>query len=148
MPSGSVMPVRLMRSLVAASAAQKCASWAASGASGGSRCGASAARTWLSKPDLSRAFIAATIRPVGPQHKLESDCMSNAKIERWQELVARDPENPLHNFALAQAWLGAGDFAAGERAFARCLQLKPDWMVAAIKRGRCLIALERWDEAR
>jgi predicted Zn-dependent protease len=72
----------------------------------------------------------------------------NSKIERWQALVAQDPDNPLHNFALAQALLGAGEHAAAEAAFARCLALDPNWMVAAIRRGRCLIALQRWDEAR
>lgn len=72
----------------------------------------------------------------------------NAKLERWQALVAQDPDNPLHNFALAQALLGAGEHGLAEAAFARCLQLDPSWMVAAIRRGRCLIALQRWDEAR
>jgi predicted Zn-dependent protease len=70
------------------------------------------------------------------------------RIARWRALVEREPDNPLHNFALAQALLAAGDHAAGEAAFARCLELDPEWMVAAIKRGRCLVALERWDEAR
>jgi predicted Zn-dependent protease len=72
----------------------------------------------------------------------------DAKVERWAALVAKEPGNPLHNFALAQAQLGAGDHAAAERAFARCLELDPKWMVAAIRHGRCLIALQRWDEAR
>ncbi len=71
-----------------------------------------------------------------------------AKVARWRELVAREPDNPLHNFALAQALLAAGDWAGAEAAFGRCLELNPGWMVAAIKRGRCLIALKRWDEAR
>jgi len=74
--------------------------------------------------------------------------MISDRIARFAELVAREPDNPLHSFALAQACLGAGDFAAAEAAYARCLRLKPDWMVATIKRGRCLIELERWDEAR
>ncbi len=74
--------------------------------------------------------------------------MPDAKVDRFRALVEREPDNTLHNFALAQALLAAGDMAGAERAFARCLQLKPDWMVAAIKRGRCLIAQERWDEAR
>jgi len=72
----------------------------------------------------------------------------DAKIERWRALVAQDPDNPLHNFALAQALLGAGEHEAAEQAFARCLELDPQWMVAAIRRGRCLVALQRWDEAR
>jgi tetratricopeptide (TPR) repeat protein len=70
------------------------------------------------------------------------------RIERWRSFVAKDPENPLHNFALAQALLREGEHAEGEAAFARCLQLDPEWMMAAVKRGRCLVALERWDEAR
>jgi predicted Zn-dependent protease len=72
----------------------------------------------------------------------------DSKIERWQALVAQDPRNPLHNFALAQAQLAAGDYVAAERAYARCLELDPRWMVAAIRHGRCLIALQRWNEAR
>jgi predicted Zn-dependent protease len=72
----------------------------------------------------------------------------DARIERFRALVARDPANPLHNFALAQALLSAGEHEAAERAFARCLELDPQWMVAAIRRGRCLVALQRWDEAR
>ena len=74
--------------------------------------------------------------------------MSAEKIARFAALAEKDPANPLHRFALAQACLAAGDFTAAEDAFARCLALKPDWMVAAIKRGRCLIELKRWDEAR
>jgi tetratricopeptide (TPR) repeat protein len=74
--------------------------------------------------------------------------MSNEKVDRFRALAEKDPANPLHRFALAQACLAAGDYAAAEAAFARCLQLKPDWMVAAIKRGRCLIDLKRWEEAR
>jgi predicted Zn-dependent protease len=72
----------------------------------------------------------------------------NEKIQRWRSLVEKDPDNPLHNLALAQAYLGAEDFESAERCFARCLELDPQGMVAAIKRGRCLVALERWEEAR
>jgi len=74
--------------------------------------------------------------------------MTNDRIERFRALTEKEPDNPLHRFALAQACLGAGDWAQAEAAYARCLQLKPDWMTAAIKRGRCLIELQRWDEAR
>lgn len=76
------------------------------------------------------------------------DAPAKARIERWQALVAQEPDNPLHNFALAQALLGAGEPAAAEVVYARCLALDPSWMMAAIRRGRCLIALARWDEAR
>jgi predicted Zn-dependent protease len=70
------------------------------------------------------------------------------RIDRFRALAAREPDNPLHGFALAQACLGEGRWEEAEAAYARCLQLKPDWMVAAIRRGRCLIELQRWDEAR
>jgi predicted Zn-dependent protease len=74
--------------------------------------------------------------------------MATDRIERFRALSEKEPANPLHAFALAQALLAAGEHAPAEAAFAHCLQLKPDWMVAAIKRGRCLIELRRWDEAR
>jgi len=70
------------------------------------------------------------------------------KIDRWKTFVERDPDNPLHNFALAGAYLQAADYENGAAAYARCLELDARWMVAAIKRGRCLIELKRWDEAR
>lgn len=74
--------------------------------------------------------------------------MSSSKIDRFRALVASDSENPLHNFALAQALLSAGEHADSAQAFGRCLELDPGWMMAAIKRGSCLVSLERWAEAR
>jgi predicted Zn-dependent protease len=74
--------------------------------------------------------------------------MTTERIARFRALAEKEPDNPLHRFALAQACLGAGDWAGAEQAYAACLALKPDWMMAAIKRARCLIELERWDEAR
>ena len=74
--------------------------------------------------------------------------MTADKIERWKTFVAQEPENPLHNFALAGAYLQAGDFENASEAYARCLELDSGWMVAAIKRGRCLVELKRWEGAR
>jgi tetratricopeptide (TPR) repeat protein len=85
---------------------------------------------------------------ITPPHCKEPDPMSEERIARFESMVASDPENPLHAFALAQALLAAGEFERSEKAYARCLQLDPNWMVAAIRRGRCLVALERWDDAR
>ena len=70
------------------------------------------------------------------------------KIERFQELHDKQPDNPLHLFALAQACLAEEQFERAEKAFAGCLVLDPEWMMAAIRRGRCLVALGRFDEAR
>ena len=74
--------------------------------------------------------------------------MTADRIARFRALSEKEPDNPLHAFALAQACLGMGAWGEAEQAYARCLRLKPDWMVAAIKRGRCLVELQRWDEAR
>ena len=74
--------------------------------------------------------------------------MTADKIERWKTFVAQDPENPLHQFALAGAYLQGADYENGQAAYARCLELDAAWMVAAIKRGRCLVELKRWEEAR
>lgn len=74
--------------------------------------------------------------------------MSTDKITRFRELSEKDPDNPLHAFALAQAYLGVEDWEHAEAAFARCLELDPEWMMAVIRHGRCLVELERWEEAR
>lgn len=73
---------------------------------------------------------------------------ADARIERWSRFAAQDPGNKLHQFALAGAYLQAARFAEGAQAYGRCLELDPVWMVAAIKRARCLIELRRFDEAR
>ena len=70
------------------------------------------------------------------------------RIARFRAFVEKDPQNPLHNFALASALATSGDAEAAEAAFARCLEIDPQWMVASIQRGRALIALGRWDDAR
>ena len=74
--------------------------------------------------------------------------MSEDRVERFRALSERDPDNPLHAFAYAQALLREERFEDATAAFRRCLELEPDWMMAAIRLGRCLIELERWDEAR
>lgn len=77
-----------------------------------------------------------------------SDPKTEAKIERFRGFVAQDPSNTLHRFALAQTLAKAGRAEQAEAAFGDCLELDPEWMMAAIKRGRCLVQLERWAEAR
>lgn len=77
-----------------------------------------------------------------------TDPKTVAKIERFAAFVAQDPGNTLHRFALAQTLAKAGRDEEAEAAFGDCLELDPEWMMAAIKRARCLVVLERWDEAR
>lgn len=74
--------------------------------------------------------------------------MSQDKITRFAALVEKDPDNKLHRFALAQALYQGGELERAEAAFGDCLERDPEWMVAAIKRGRCLVELARWDDAR
>lgn len=74
--------------------------------------------------------------------------MTQDKIERFRGFVEKDPDNPLHTFALAQAYLEVDDHERAEATYARCLELDPDWMMAVIRRARCLIELGRHDEAR
>jgi tetratricopeptide (TPR) repeat protein len=70
------------------------------------------------------------------------------KIERFRALHDKDPANPLHLFALGQAYLGAEDYERAAATYAACLERDPGWMMAAIRRGRCLVMLGRFDEAR
>lgn len=74
--------------------------------------------------------------------------MTTDKIRRFEALVSEDPKNPLHRFALAGAYLDAEDWEQADAAYARCIEQDPKWMMAYIRRGRCLIELSRWDEAR
>ncbi|HTS16439.1 MAG TPA: CDC27 family protein [Verrucomicrobiae bacterium] len=74
--------------------------------------------------------------------------MSNDRIARALELWQRFPNNDLSRFNLAQAYCDAGEFAnAIEHLHALC-GAKPDWMVAHIQLGKCLVALDRSSEAK
>jgi len=74
--------------------------------------------------------------------------LTTDKIDRFRKLTEAEPDNPLHIFAYAQALVQGERFSEAEAAYARCLELDPGWMMASIRRGRCLVELERWGEAR
>ena len=84
----------------------------------------------------------------GPDRRPEPSSAAQAKIERFQALHDKDPDNPLHLFALGQACLAAEDHERAAATFATCLERDPEWMMAAIRRGRCLVQLGRFEEAR
>lgn len=69
-------------------------------------------------------------------------------VERFQVLVAKQPDNELYRFSLGQAQFNAGDLAAAEAELRTCCDKRADWMVPRILLGRTLIELERRDEAR
>jgi len=73
---------------------------------------------------------------------------ARAKVEKWTKLVAQNPDHDLFRYSLGCAHFEAGDFAAAEPHFARALAQKPDWVLAAILRAKCLLQLRRIPEAK
>jgi tetratricopeptide (TPR) repeat protein len=72
----------------------------------------------------------------------------SAKIDKWAQLVAKNPDNELARYSLASAYYDEGRFAEAEPHFMRALELKDDWVMAYILRARCLIRLGRAEEAK
>jgi predicted Zn-dependent protease len=70
------------------------------------------------------------------------------KSERFQKLVDANPNNELFRFSLGQALMDEGQERDAIQAFDVCLKDKPDWMVASILRGKCLLSLGQKDEAK
>jgi len=70
------------------------------------------------------------------------------KSERYQNLVASNPENELFRFSLGQALMDEGEEIGAIEAFDHCLSKKPEWMMASILRGKCLLSLNRNDDAK
>jgi predicted Zn-dependent protease len=71
-----------------------------------------------------------------------------ARLDQFQGLVARQPENEMFRFSLAQALVGAGRPAEALEHFAFCAARKADWMMARIHWGKTLLQLGRAAEAR
>ena len=70
------------------------------------------------------------------------------KIQKFQDLVSKNPSNELFRFSLAQALIEEDRHAEAIEQLDICLDKKPDWMVAAILKGKSLLALRRIEEAR
>jgi tetratricopeptide (TPR) repeat protein len=69
------------------------------------------------------------------------------RVELFRRKLEGDPCNLLFRFSLAQALFDEGGFSEAEETFRLCLEEKQDWMLALLFRGRCLIELERFDDA-
>ena len=63
-------------------------------------------------------------------------------------LVAKQPDNELFRFSLAQALLNEGHPAEAVEHLARCARKKPDWMMPRVLLGKTLLVLDRRTEAR
>tara|TARA_B110000037_G_scaffold166645_1_gene188520 strand:+ start:455 stop:757 length:303 start_codon:yes stop_codon:yes gene_type:complete len=70
------------------------------------------------------------------------------KSQRFQNLVSKNPNNELFRFSLGQAFFEEASFKEAITAFDFCLDAKPDWMMAAILKGKSLLALKQLDDAK
>ncbi|MEM9159166.1 MAG: tetratricopeptide repeat protein [Verrucomicrobiota bacterium] len=70
------------------------------------------------------------------------------KSARFETLVSKNPNNELFRFSLGQAYQEEENYEAAIEAFDFCLEKKPDWMMAAILKGKCLLSLQKPDGAK
>jgi len=71
-----------------------------------------------------------------------------SRVERFQELVGRHPEDERFRFSLAQALIAENRDAEAEPHLAFCVARKSDWMVPRILLGKLMVQLGRHVEAR
>jgi predicted Zn-dependent protease len=71
-----------------------------------------------------------------------------SRSEHFQALVARQPENELFRFSLAQALQSEGRDAEAVPHFEFCVQKKMDWMMPRILLGKILLTSGRAPDAR
>lgn len=67
---------------------------------------------------------------------------------QFAALVARQPDNEMFRFSLAQALLAEGRPAEAVPHLEICATKRPDWMVARILLGQALLKLGRKPEAK
>ncbi len=70
------------------------------------------------------------------------------RVAHFEALVARQSENELFRFSLAQALLAAGRASEAEPHLRICIEKKSDWMIPRILLGKHLLAVGRPSEAR
>jgi predicted Zn-dependent protease len=71
-----------------------------------------------------------------------------SRSEQFAALVAKQPDNELFRFSLAQALVMENRPAEAVEHFVRCAQKKADWMMPRILLGKALLGLGRKAEAR
>ena len=71
-----------------------------------------------------------------------------SRVEQFAAAVARQPENELFRFSLAQALVAEGRAAESVPQFEFCVVAKPDWMMPRILLGKVLLQLHRRAEAK
>jgi predicted Zn-dependent protease len=71
-----------------------------------------------------------------------------SRVEHFETLVARQPENEMFRFSLAQALVTAGRGAEAVDHYRICVAKKSDWMMPRILLGKLLVHLGRRAEAK
>lgn len=71
-----------------------------------------------------------------------------ARSAHFAALVARQPDNELFRFSLAQALLNENRPADALEHLEKCAGRKPEWMMPRILLGKALVGLGRKAEAR
>ncbi len=71
-----------------------------------------------------------------------------SRSEHFGALVARQPDNEMFRFSLAQALAAEGKPAEAVAHYEFCVAKKADWMMARILLGKLLLQLGRRPEAR
>ncbi len=72
----------------------------------------------------------------------------SARTDQFLALVARQPDNELFRFSLAQALAADARHEDAIEHYRFCVAKKTDWMMPRILLGKLLLALGRRDEAR
>lgn len=72
----------------------------------------------------------------------------SSRLEQFQALVARQPENEMFRFSLAQALAADNRGEEAVEHYAYCVAKKSDWMMARILLGKLLLQLGRRSEAK
>lgn len=72
----------------------------------------------------------------------------SARTDQFLTLVARQPDNELFRFSLAQALASDGRAEEAVPHYRACVAKKSDWMMPRILLGKLLLSLGQRDEAR
>ena len=71
-----------------------------------------------------------------------------SRVDHFAALVAREPQNEMFRFSLAQALSADQRAAEAVQHYQYCVEKKPDWMMARILLGKLLLQLGRRAEGK
>ena len=74
--------------------------------------------------------------------------MNDPRISRFESLLAKQPDNEMFRFSLAQALESGGRASDAIPHYERCVASKADWMMPRILLGKLLLRQNRSADAR